>query len=371
MVRSSLGRILPRSARFHQTGQSIPYMAKTQLLEFGPPQISKCRFDGLDPEMLTSIAPERDSSGDRARCLRDAAAAETAGIKLHFVTGIVARDLPNVMQMVGAEVSQKDVSGPPRTVPFIPATVSEVHLVGDEVAERICDGGAVPGLQALEDVGMMAKDHRGARVDECTGLFDLNGRGDQKPLFAPVNRDEHVIDLRTESPNLRDQKIDVEGNHARLVGLCELLHSAPFVDGPEEGQAHAVDLQEDGSRGFVKVQPGAEVREIELCKQISELLKPGFETVEGVVVGQRDDREARGLDGPDQLGRADYPRFRGHASAVAGKGALQVAEHHVALGKNGPHFRRDQRRVARVRTPLRVRRDQQVADSGEANDSFG
>ena len=92
-------------------------------------------------------------------------------------------------------------------------------VVEHEVAEAVGDQLVVVDLQPLDDVGMVAEDEVGARVDGLVCQGPLVGGGLRRVLGAPVEAHDDVVGLLL---GRRDGRQDLaavaDGGHARMAG---------------------------------------------------------------------------------------------------------------------------------------------------------
>ncbi len=123
---------------------------------------------------------------------------------------------------------------------------------------------------------------------------------------------------------------------------------------------------DDGRRcGFVQVHAGAEVPDSKFIQQPAHFYETAVHAVERMIVGQRDDVEARGCHPTDHFRRSHHPRLGRHLAAVAGEGELQIGQQHVGFCKDRANRGRNQAGITTVGSPIGTFAEQQVADGGK------
>jgi hypothetical protein len=329
------------------------------------------RHDRFDPEMFSAVTSRSNAVRNRSTRLLDSPRSEAAAIDFHQPSRVERRSLADADYRRFAEFRQEDAAGPFGPIPSDRVTVGEMDLVGDEIAQRVNDRSAAIDFKPLQHVRMMPQNHRCPGIDNRVRLLDLQGRRNEKSLFAPMERNYDVVNLAAEVADLPGKAVNVErgDSPSPLGGKPEW--PASLVDRRQEGQSQTACFHDRRRCGFGQVHAGPKMPDPMLIERASKLPEPAVETVKGMVVCQRKNVETRRCNPTDGLRIADHPRLGRNVPAVAGKRKLQVCEAHVALCESRTDCRRNQIEIAKIGAPGRISAEQQIAHGGKTNSVLG
>ncbi len=268
-----------------QSGEAFSNLPPAEGFKLGPSDIAKGGDENVHAEPLPAILIFRDAPFDGAIEAGGMSGAVVGGVDSHQRTGIIGRDLIDGGNSFGIQFDLQEASGAAFAVPADGVAIGEIDLAGEKISQGIGDDTILVSFHSLQDMGMMAQDHRCAGVDQGTGLGDLAGGGDIKAFFSPVERDNDMMALAVEAGNLFEQMIQIQHGHAGFVDQGGVGNACALFDGSQKRQADSLNFLKGGGLGFGRIVSRAKICDSHLVKESSKVVKTFLPAIEGVIVG--------------------------------------------------------------------------------------
>ncbi len=215
---------------------------------------------------------------------------------------------------------------------------------------------------------MRADDERGARVDGRAGLLALGLARLQRPLHAEVQQGDHEVGSAPGGSDLLGHRGDVEPGDARPVVPCgpRARVVAAALDGHghvrEERDRQALALNRGGGVRRRPVRSCAGAEDARLGEERPRLREGLRAEVEGVVVGERDEVDARECERLHGDGRGAEGVGLGRGRAGHADGALEVGHGDIGPGEDVAHAGEGHLRALRLQPDGHAAPEHHVAD---------